>query len=118
MNQSSNFNAVENQKTFRFISYMLVFLMLACCVMVVGILIQNALLGWSSDIIAGIIIFVVIDRLYTYKRMKRLIPFNREWTLTFGAQWVVIALFIKILLSYTSSFDALARDISLFSHGH
>lgn len=118
MNQSSNFNVFGNQKAFRFISYTLVFLMLVCFVMIVGILIRSALPGWSSDIISGISVFIVLDRLYTYKRMKSLIPFSREWIMTLGAQWVVIVLFIKTLLSYVNDFDSLLMDISLFTRGY
>jgi hypothetical protein len=118
MNQSSNFNMTGNEKAFRFISYTLVFLMMACFAMTIGILIQNAIPGWSSDIIAGITLFIVIDRLYTYKRMKSLIPFSREWALTLGAQWVVIVLFTKTLLSFANGPDSLIGDISSFTRGH
>lgn len=118
MNQSSNFNATGNPRAFRFISYTLVFLVMACCAMSIGILIQVAVPDWSSDIIAGITLFIIMDRLYTYKRMKSLIPFSREWAITLGTQWVVIALFIKTLLSYTKDFDTLARDISSFTRGY
>jgi len=117
MNQSSNFNRVENPKAFGFISYMLVFLILACSVMTVGTLIQIEIPTWSSDIIAGITVFIIVDRLYTYKRMKVLIPFRREWTITYAAQWIVIGLFTKILLSFAKGPDALLRDISLFTRG-
>jgi hypothetical protein len=115
MNQSPDFNITGNQKVFRSISYTLVFLMMACFAMTIGILIRNLIPGWSSDIIAGITLFIVIDRLYTYKRMRSLIPFSREWAITLGVQWMVIVLFIKTLLSYANGFDSLTRDISLFS---
>src|SRR5215510_7742730 len=108
MNQSSNFNLTGNQKTFRFISYALTFLMMACFAMTVGVLIRNAIPAWSSDIISGIAQFIVIDRLYTYRRMKSLIPLSREWVLTLGAQWVVIVLFTKVLLSFAQGPDALS----------
>jgi len=117
MNQSSNFNIVENPKAFGIISYTLVFLMMVCFSMTVGILIQNVMPSWSSDIIAGITVLIVIDRLYTYKRMKALIPFSRAWAITLGAQWVVTALFTKTLLSYLNDFGALISDISLFTRG-
>ena len=118
MNHSSNFNVAGNQTAIRFISYTLVFLMMACFAMTMGILIQNAIPGWSSDIIAGITLFMVIDRLYTYKRMKSLIPFRREWALTLGAQWVVVVLFTKTLLSFANGPNSLMSDISSFTRGH
>ncbi|HXD10848.1 MAG TPA: DUF4129 domain-containing protein, partial [Anaerolineales bacterium] len=118
MNQSPNFNVIGNPKAFQFISYTLVFLMLTCFAMIIGILIQSAVPGWPSDIIAGITLFIIMERLYTYKRMKSLMPFSREWAITLGTQWVVIVLFIKALLSYTNDFDALVRDISSFTRGY
>jgi len=63
-------------------------------------------------------VFIVIDRLYTYKRMKALIPFSREWVITHAAQWIVVVLFIKILLSFAKGPDALLRDVSLFTRGN
>lgn len=117
MNQHSNFNIVENPRAFLFISYTLVFLMLVCFLMTIGILIQNEMPGWSSDSIAGITVFVVLDRLYMYKRMKALVPFSREWAIANGTQWVVVGLFIKFLLSFAKGSDALLRDISLFTRG-
>ena len=117
MNPSLNFNLTGNQKTFRAISYTLIFLMMACFAMTVGVLIRNAIPAWSSDIIAGIALFIVIDRLYTYKRMKTLNPLSREWALTLGAQWVVIVLFTKALLSFAHGPDALNGDISAFTRG-
>jgi len=118
MNHSSNFNITGNQKTFRFISYTLVFLMMTCFAMTIGVLIRNAIPGWSSDIIAGIALFIVIDRLYTYKRTKNLIPFKREWAFTFGAQWMVIVVFTKTLLSFANGPDSLMSDISSFTRGN
>jgi hypothetical protein len=114
MKQSSNFNLAGNQKVFRFISYTLVFILMVCCIMTMGILIQNEMPGWSSDVIAGITVFIVLDRFYTYKRIKTLIPFSREWAITQGAQWIVVGLSIKILLSFAKGSDALLRDISLW----
>jgi hypothetical protein len=118
MNQSPDFNAVGSQKAFRPICYALVFLMMTCFAMTTGVLIRNLIPGWSSDIIAGITLFIVIDRLYTYKRMRSLIPFSREWAITLGAQWMVILVFIKTLLSFANGFDTLIRDISLFNRGY
>ena len=118
MNQDPNFNVITNQKAFRFISYTLVFLMLTCSISIIAILIRITMSGWSADIIAGLTVLVVIDRLYTYKHTKALIPFSREWMVTLGAQWVVIVLFIKVLLSYVGDFDSLSRDISFFTRGY
>src|SRR6266508_6174582 len=117
MNPSSNANAIGNKKVYRLLSYTLVFLMMACAVMTISILIQSALPNWHSGIIAGIALFIVIDRLYTYQQLKSLTPLSSEWTIAFGAQWIVIGLFIRLLLSYGNGLDSFRTDLSLFARG-
>ncbi len=110
--------AIGNEKVFRSISYMLVFLMMACVVMTVGSLIHNALPDWHSGVIAGIMLFIVIDRLYTYQHLKSLTPFSPEWLIALGVQWIVIALLIRFLLSYANGLDSFIKDMSLFARGY
>lgn len=109
--------AIRNQKVFRFISYTLVFLMMVCVAMVIGNLIQNTLPDWHAGIIAGILLFIVIDRLYTYRQLKSLTPLSSEWAIALGAQWVLIVLVIRFLLSYANGIDSFRADLSLFTRG-
>ncbi len=102
---------------FRSISYALVFLMMVCVVMTISSLIQNLLPGWHSGILAGILLFIVIDRLYTYKQLKSLTLFSSEWATALGAQWVVIVLFVRLLLSYANGLDSFRADLSHFVRG-
>lgn len=118
MNPGSTSNAIGNQKVFRFLSYTLVFLMMACVVMTIGNLIQNTLPDWHSGIIAGVTLFIVIDRLYTYRQLKHLTPLSSEWAITLGAQWIIIVLFVRLLLSYANGLDSFIRDLSLFARGY
>lgn len=117
MNSGSTSNTGRNRKMFRFLSYALVFLMMACVVMTVGSLIQNILPDWHSGIIAGILILIVMDRLYTYRHLKSLTPFSSEWVIALGGQWVLIVLLIRFLLSYANGLDAFVTDLSLFTRG-
>lgn len=117
MNSGSLSNANGNARVFRFLSYALVFLMLACGVLSVSSLIRNVLPDWHSGLIAGIAFFVVIDRLYTYPHLKSLTTFSPEWGIALGVQWFVIALLIRFLLSYADGLDALTRDLSLLARG-
>lgn len=118
MNQRFTANAARTEKVFRAISYALVFLMMACSVMTIGNLIQNVAPDSRSGIIAGIMLFIVIDRLYTYRQLKSLTPLSSEWTVAVGTQWIVIVLFIRLLLSYANGLDALLTDLSLFARGY
>ncbi|HSB03324.1 MAG TPA: DUF4129 domain-containing protein, partial [Anaerolineales bacterium] len=73
---------------------------------------------WHSEVIAGVMVLVVIDRFYTYPRFKSLDLFSREWAVTFGVQWIVLVLFIRLLLSYASGLAAFVTDMQLFAHGY
>jgi hypothetical protein len=117
MNSRSIANASGNARAFRFLSYTLVFLMLACGVLSVSSLIRNVLPDWHSGLVAGIAFFVVIDRLYTYQHLKTLTPFSPEWGIALAAQWLFMALLIRFLLSYADGLDSLTRDLSLLARG-
>lgn len=110
-------NALDVEKKFRLFSYTLVFLMMTCFVMTLSILIHNVVPGWHSGIIAGILIFIVIDRLYTYPGLKHVTILSSEWLVTYGAQWVAIVLSSRFLLSYAGGPDVLVRDLALFARG-
>ncbi len=118
MNSGSTSNVLGNVKVFRFLGYLLVFLMMACVVMTVGMLIQNVLPSWHSGIIAGILSFIVIDRLYTYRQLRSLTPLSSEWAIAIGGQWLLILLLMRFLLSYADGLDSLRADLLLFARGY
>ncbi len=117
MNPRARFNALENERTFRFISYALVFLMLICVIMAIGTFLHNAASGWPSNIFVGVMLLIVIDRLYTYPRFRSLRPFSSEWLVTIGVQWIVFVIFIRLLLSYAKGPGGFVNDMQLFAHG-
>jgi hypothetical protein len=118
MNRNPGSNTIGNAKMFRFASYGLVFLMMACVLMTLGSLIQNLSPDGHAGLIAGILLFIVIDRLYTYRQLKSLTILSSEWAIALGAQWVVIGLVIRLLLSYANGRDAFLTDLSLFGRGY
>ena len=107
-----------NEKAFRFFSYTLVFLMTACMAMTIGSLIHNVLPEWHSGIVAVVLLFIMADRLYTYRSMKSLTLLSSEWALNIGAQWILILLVIRFLLSYANGLDSLRADLSLLTRGY
>ena len=64
------------------------------------------------------LLFIVIDRLYTYRQLRSLTPLSSEWAIAIGAQWLLILLLTRILLSYASGLDALRADLALFARGY
>ena len=105
-------------RRFRAASYTLVFLMMACVVLTLSILTHNLLPDWHANIIAGLLLFIVVDRLYTYRQLKSLTLWSSEWLTAFGVQALVILIFSRFLLSYADGPDALLRDLSLLSRGY
>ena len=118
MNGTSGANARGNEKAFRFLSYTLVFLLMACTAMTIGSLIHSVLPEWHSGIIAGVLLFIVADRLYTYRQLKPLTTLSAEWALAIGAQWILILLVTRLLLSYANGLDSFRADLTLFTRGH
>lgn len=107
----------RNEKTFRFISSLLVFFVMTCVVMTIGMVLQNGS-GWHSGVIAGVLLFIVVDRLYTFRQLRSLTPFSSEWAIAIGGQWLLIFLILRLLLSYASGLDAFQADLSLFARGY
>ena len=118
MNPVFTANTKRNEKAFRLLGYVLIFLMMTCAVMTLAMLIQNVLPGWHSGIIAGVLLFIVIDRLYTYRQLRSLTPLSSEWAIAIGAQWLLIFLLTRILFSYANGAGALRADLALFARGY
>jgi len=118
MKPVSRRNALENQRVFHIISYVLVFLLMGCTILTLSILMDSVFPGWHAAIIAGAAMFVVIDRLYTYRQMKSMTFLSTEGLIAIGTQWIVIMLVIRLLLSYSNGLDSLRNDLSLFAGGY
>ena len=117
MNAGSIQSSTGNQKTFRLLGYLLVFLMMVCAVMTIGNLIYTLIPQWHSGIIASVMLFIVIDRLYTYRYLKTLTFLSSEWAIAIGGQWVLIVLVIRLLLSYANGVESLQADLARFARG-
>jgi hypothetical protein len=117
MNPNQLSNAMRNGNVFRFLSYTLVFLLLLCAVLTVGAFFSNVVPGWHAGVMASTMLFIVIDRLYTYRQLRLLTPLSSEWAVAVGAQWVLIVLLIRFLLSYANGIDSLRADLALFARG-
>lgn len=109
--------AAAREKLFRPVSYTLVFLMMACMVLTLSVLVRSLLPGWHAGIMAGILLFIILDRLYIHKQLRSLTPLSSEWVVTLGAQWVVIALVSRFLLSYANGPASLTDDLSHWIRG-
>jgi hypothetical protein len=91
--------------------------MIVCVIMAISRLLRNTIPDWHSGIIAGVMLLIVLDRLFLHQRLKSLPVFSPEWALTFGTQWIVFILFIRLLLSYAKGLDAFVIDLAFFTQG-
>ena len=110
-------NLTANEKVFRFASYLLVFMMMVCAVMTLGAFLNNLAPGWHAGIIASLLLFVVLDRLYTYRQLRSMTRLSKEWAIAIGGQWLLIALLMRFLLSYANGLDAFRADLARFARG-
>ena len=118
MNPRTASNAPGNIRAFRALGYTLFFLMMAGGAMTVGNLIQNAAPGSHSGIIVAVLLLLVIERLYTHRQMKSLVPLSSEWAIAIGAQWIVLLLIARFLLAYADGLAAFRRELSLIGRGY
>ena len=118
MNQRAASKAPGSDRSFRLLSYLLVFLMLTCGAMTLSSFILNVAPSWHSTIIVAVLLFVVADRFYTHPRLKSLTPLSSEWLIAIGAQWIVILVVLRLLLSYANGLDSFRRELSLFTRGY
>jgi hypothetical protein len=117
MNSGARSSALGNERVFRSISYVLLFVMIVCIIMAISRLLHNFLPDWHSGIIAGVMLLIVIDRLLLHRRLRSLPAFSPEWAMIFVTQWIVFIVFIRLLLSYANGLDAFITDIQHFARG-
>ena len=110
--------AIANERIYRSISYVLVFLMMACFALSVSILVTSVFPEWHAGILAGVALFVVLDCLVTYGYFKTLTFLSSEWLMAVGAQLIIIMLLIRILLSFSNGLNSLQSDLGLIARGY
>ncbi len=118
MKPVSTTNALENSRAFHLIGYVLVFLLMGCTILTLGILLDSVFPDWQTAMIAGAALLVVIERLYTHPQLKSMTFLSTEWLIAHATQWIVILLVIRLLLSYSYGTDSLVNDLSLFAKGN
>jgi hypothetical protein len=118
MKQAQAWQPVQNQKLFRAFSYALLFLMLVCVVMAIGALLQRLVPEWRTGLITGLLLLVAIDRLITYRSLKKLAPLSLEWVIALGAQLVLMVVVFWLILSYARGPDSFKADLLNFTRGN
>jgi hypothetical protein len=103
--------AYLNEQKFRLISYSLIALMMGCVTLTVGELLGRVLPAWPQWPVAFLGILISADRLYRFGQTRKLTLFSTEWLATFGAQWVVIILALRLVIGLAQGPGALLAEL-------
>ena len=114
MSQEAPKSTLLNERVFLAISYMLVTLMFLCGVLTFGNLMNLFMPGWPKTVVAIVCALIVLDRLYTYRKMKFFSVFSLEGLLAITAQWIVIILVLKVVIGVTNGLSAFYQEIPLW----
>ncbi len=106
-----------NETVFRWTSYLLVALMVACSAWTLGSLLSRLMLFWQTWLMAAVCFLVALDSLYISRRLKNLTIFSKEWLITFSTQWIVILMLVKVLTGLSHGVDAFLAEIPLWWKG-
>ncbi len=103
-----------NERAHRFISAILVSLMMASAGLTVAQFGQQISSGWNGWYLPAIGFLIALERFYSHRTLKKLSTFSREWFVIISTQWVVNLLIIKLVVSLSNGLEALLAEIPLW----
>ncbi|HVN14898.1 MAG TPA: DUF4129 domain-containing protein [Anaerolineales bacterium] len=106
-----------NEGRFRFVSYVLVVLMMTCIALTASALIYDFFPDWQSTVVALLSFAFSAEHLYSRRQFKRLIAFSPEWLIAHATEWVVIIFMVYVTVSWSHGFDSLWEHILLLGRG-
>jgi cytochrome b561 len=104
-----------NEKTFRQVSFGLIALMLTCGAFTLISLINRLLPDWQPWYLAGLVFFVTLERMYTYRRFRDLSVLSQEWAFALGTEWVVLLALIRLVVGLSHGLPAFLAEIPRWS---
>ncbi len=107
----------RNEGIFRLVSYALVMLMMTCAAVSFSTLIHYVFPDWNASVVGALAFFTAFERLLVHARLRNLYIFSREWALLMGAQWLVLALVIRLTMSLSHGLRAFQADLASLSGG-
>lgn len=115
MDKSENSKAsVINQKVFNAVSVVLVTLMMTCISITVTLFGQSVMPGWQASYLPALCTLVALERLTTFKQVKRLTMLSKQWIIFHVTQWVVILIVLKAVLLIAQRPASLWVEIQLW----
>ena len=103
-----------NERFHRFVSAVLISLMMACAGLTISQMGSQIWPGWRGGYLVVIGFLVALERFYTYRTLKKMSVLEREWLVFLSTQWVVNLIVIKLFVSLSHGVQALLAEIPLW----
>jgi len=115
MVSQSNTNFSEsNQQVFNTAGTIIVSLMMACLAITVVLFGSRLMPDWNAIHLPLLCFLIALERISTYKRVKRLLVMSRTWLIYQLTQWLFILIVLKIVLLITKRPESLWLEIQLW----
>ncbi len=100
-----------NEAVFRLVGYLLVSAMLTCAVVTFVQFGTTLATEWRAGYLPVFAFALSLERLYTYRRLKKLPFLERSWINTYLVQWVVILLTLKLVVSISHGMESFRQQL-------
>ena len=100
-----------NERTQRFISAILVSLMMAAAGLTIAQFGHQLFPEWIGWYLPFVGFVMAIERFYSHRIIKKQAVFSREWVVRTSSQWIVNILVLKLIVTMLHGFDALLAEI-------
>jgi hypothetical protein len=110
MNESTDTYQI-NARMFRLVSYVLVSLMMGCMAITVIQLEARLVPHWRTWYLPIACFLISMERLYTHRQMESYTMLGWQWVVAQIAQWVTVAVVLRILVSLSYGLDPFLQMI-------
>ncbi len=107
-------SAKTNQAVFGAVGATVSSLMITCLSISVTLLGSNLAPDWRVGFLPWLTFLVSLERMFTYKRLKRLQVLSKSWMVFHVTQWVVLLLGLKFLLLFAQKPVSLGMELQLW----
>ena len=101
-----------NERQHRFISAVLISLMMAAVGLTIAQVGNQIVPTWQGTYLIIIGLLISLERFYTLRAIKKMSVLSREWVVALSTQWVVNLIIIKLIVSFSSGFNTLIAEVS------
>ena len=100
-----------NERTHRFISAVLVSLMMAAVGLTVAQFGHQLFPEWNGLYLPIVGFFMAIERFFSHRLIKKQAVFSREWVVRTSSQWIVNLVILKLIVTLSHGVESLLNEI-------